>query len=109
MVRGTVQDTDCPPRVSSQYLQNMLMNFQNHSIPSFCSTHLLGGSRQRDILPKEIVQKMSAKIVMQTWTLLRMLPLKLIVFVSQFTGHTISFLHNMCLEAWGNTFNCNCF
>ena len=48
-----------------QYLQNMLMNFQNHSIPSFCSTHLLGGSRQRDILPNEIVQKMSAKIVMQ--------------------------------------------
>ena len=41
-----------------QYLQNMLMNFQNHSIPSFCSTHLLGGSRQRDILPNEIVQKM---------------------------------------------------
>ena len=42
----------------SQYLQNMLMNFQNHSIPSFCSTYLLGGSRQNDILPNEIVQKM---------------------------------------------------
>ena len=92
-----------------QYLQNiMLMNFQNHSIPSFCSTHLLGGSRQRDILPNEIVQKMLQRLWCK-WTLLRMLPLKLSMFVSQFTGHTISFLHNMCLEALGNTFNCNCF
>ena len=32
MVRGTVQDTDGPPRI-------MLMNFQNQSIPYFCSTH----------------------------------------------------------------------
>ena len=46
-----------------QYLQNiMLMNFQNHSIPSFCSTHLLGGSRQNDILPNEIVQKMLQRL-----------------------------------------------
>ena len=45
-----------------QYLQNMLMNFQNNSIPSFCSTHLLGGSRQRDILPNEIVQKMLQRL-----------------------------------------------
>ena len=46
-----------------QYLQNiMLMNFQNHSIPSFCSTHLLGGSRQRDILPNDIVQKMLQRL-----------------------------------------------
>ena len=91
-----------------QYLQNMLMNFQNHSIPSFCSTHLLGGSRQRDILPNEIVQKMSAKIVMQV-DFVENVTTKINFFVSQFTGHTISFLHNMCLEAWGNTFNCNCF
>ena len=50
-----------------QYLQNMLMNFQNHSIPSFCSTHLLGGSRQRDIYcpTKYNSAKDVAKIVMQ--------------------------------------------
>ena len=27
--------------IKGQYLQNTLMNFQNHSIPSFCNTHLL--------------------------------------------------------------------
>ena len=48
----------------SQYLQNMLMNFQNHSIPSFCSTHLLGGSRQRDTAQRNSA-KYIAKIVMQ--------------------------------------------
>ena len=63
VVRGTVQDTDCPPRVSTCRI--MLMNCQNHSIPSFCSTHLLGGSRQRDYTAQRNSAKDVAKIVMQ--------------------------------------------
>ena len=59
VVRGTVQD--CPPRVSCRI---MLTNFQNHSIPSFCSTHLLGGSRQRDTAQRNSVKDV-AKIVIQ--------------------------------------------
>ena len=48
-----------------QYLQNMLMNFQNHSIPSFCSTHLLGGSRTEGYSAQQNSAKDVAKIVMQ--------------------------------------------
>ena len=37
VVRGTVQETDCPPRVSCRI---MSMNLQNQSISYFCGTHL---------------------------------------------------------------------
>ena len=71
----------------------VVANFKNHSIPSFGSTHLLRGSRQRDILPNEIVKKMLQRMLQglwYKWTLLRILQLKWIALVShQFTGRTI--------------------
>ena len=104
VVRGTVQGTDCPLCVSCR----MLMNFQNQSIPSFCSTHLRvqaeGYTAQRNSVKD--VAKNVARIVIQL-DFLRILPLKLTALVSQFT--TGYLLHCMCLETWGDTFNCDCF
>ena len=65
VVRGTVQGTDCPQSVRCR----MLMNFQNQSIPSFCSTHLRvqadGYTVQRNSI--KYVAKNVARIVIQVY------------------------------------------
>ena len=65
VVRGTVQCTDCPQSVRCR----MLMNFQNQSIPSFCSTHLRvqadGYTVQRNSI--KYVAKNVARIVIQVY------------------------------------------
>ena len=63
VVGGIVQGTDCPPSVSCR----MLMNFQNQSIPSFCSTHLRVQAEEYSAQRNSVkdVAKNVARIVIQ--------------------------------------------
>ena len=89
-----------------QYLQNMLMHFQNHSIPYFCSTHLLGGSRQRDTAQRNSAKDV-AKIVMQVDIVDNVATKIICLRKSVYWPYNQLFAH--VFGSMGNTFNCNLF